>query len=309
MKHKKIEVLMATYNGAAYIREQLDSILAQTCGDWILTISDDGSTDGTEAIVDEYVRRTPEKIRRVYAGRRFGNAKEHFMWLIGQCDAEWIMLSDQDDTVKEWKFEKMSALMAETEAEAGMNTPILIFSDQTPTDAQLHPICDSLMSMQKQFADVIDWRMLVFQNIVTGGACMFNQALARLACQCRDVSQIIMHDWWLGIVAARFGTVVYLDESTGYYRQHGGNSVGAKDVGSIGHIAYKLRHLYELKGTICLKKAQAAMLQKTFGARLAEEDEQFISQFSRQRSGALFYLKYRKYIHTFFRLAGMMALG
>ncbi len=309
MKTEKIDVLLAAYNGAAYLAEQLDSILAQTYDSWTLILSDDGSTDGTDDMIEAYVKRYPDKIRRVRSGRHFGNAKEHFMWLIEQSDADWIALSDQDDVIMNWKFEKLARLMRAAEEENGRETPVLVFSDQTPTDAQLNPLCDSLMRMQKQYADEIDWRALVFQNVVTGGACMFNRALAKLACQCADTSQIIMHDWWLAIVAARFGKVVYLNESTGYYRQHGGNSVGAKDVGSLGHIVHKLRHLDELKRTIYLKKAQAATLQKTFGARLSEQDEQFISGFCRQRSGVLYYLKYQKHIHAFFRLAGMMVLG
>ena len=77
----KIEVLMAVYNGSAYIREQIDSILNQTYENWHLTISDDGSTDGTDLIADEYAAKYPERITRVYSGVRFGNARDHFMWL------------------------------------------------------------------------------------------------------------------------------------------------------------------------------------------------------------------------------------
>ena len=57
MQIKRIEILMAAYNGAPYIREQSDSILGQTDINWYLTISDDGSTDDTDAVIDEYVRR------------------------------------------------------------------------------------------------------------------------------------------------------------------------------------------------------------------------------------------------------------
>lgn len=62
MQSKRIEILMAAYNGAPYIGEQIESILDQTDADWHLTISDDGSTDTTEAIVDEYVRLHPDRV-------------------------------------------------------------------------------------------------------------------------------------------------------------------------------------------------------------------------------------------------------
>lgn len=97
MEQHKIEVLLAAYNGAAYLEEQIDSILSQTYGNWILTISDDGSSDGTNGIIDRYVSEYPEKLRRLRSGKHFGSPKDHFMWLIGQSDADWIVLSDQDD--------------------------------------------------------------------------------------------------------------------------------------------------------------------------------------------------------------------
>lgn len=309
MQNDQIEILLASYQGAPYIREQLDSILNQTDSRWHLTVSDDGSADDTDQILDEYERRFPSRIRRVRSKRRFGCAKTHFMWLTQQCDAPYIAYCDQDDVWLPDKLEKMRRRMEEMESETGSDTPVLVFSDQTVTDEQLNTIAPSLMRMQQQYTDEIDWRALLFQNIVTGGACLFNRALAKLVCACRDVSQIIMHDWWLAIVAARFGKVVYLDESTGYYRQHEGNSVGAKDVGSIAHITYQIGHMGELKRTIRMKKAQAAMLQDTYGSRLDEEDMRFIRRFARERSGVFFYLQYGRYVHTFWRLAGMAVLG
>ena len=75
------QTIPSGYNGAPYIREQIDSILCQTDTNWHLTISDDGSTDGTDAIIDEYARQYPDRVQRVYSGRRFGGAKDHFFWM------------------------------------------------------------------------------------------------------------------------------------------------------------------------------------------------------------------------------------
>lgn len=61
MQDQCIEILLASYNGSLYICEQIDSILNQTDTNWLLTISDDGSTDGTNTILDEYIRYHPEK--------------------------------------------------------------------------------------------------------------------------------------------------------------------------------------------------------------------------------------------------------
>ena len=70
MRECRIEILMTTYNGAAYLKEQLDSILAQTYRNWHLTVSDDGSTDATVSIIQAYERAHPDKIRRMEEGSR-----------------------------------------------------------------------------------------------------------------------------------------------------------------------------------------------------------------------------------------------
>lgn len=93
MQDNRIEILMAAYQGVSYIREQLDSVLSQTDENWHLTISDDGSTDCTDMIIDEYVRNYPDRIHRVYAAQRFGGAKAHFFWMTENCNASYIAYS------------------------------------------------------------------------------------------------------------------------------------------------------------------------------------------------------------------------
>lgn len=309
MQSKRIEILMAAYNGAPYIREQIDSILGQTDTNWHLTLSDDGSTDGTDATIDEYARRYPDRVQRVYSGRRFGGAKDHFFWMTEHCDADYIVYCDDDDTWKADKLEKLRKAMQDAEERLGSNTPVLVFSDQTVTDGELNVISTSLMCYQKQYFEHFDYRSILMQNVVTGGAMMVNRALAQLALRCADTSQVIMHDWWMAAVAARFGEIVYIDEPLGAYRQHGGNSVGAKNVGSLAHILHKLGHTQEIRRTLTDKKAQASVFERTYVPMLEETDRVFLGQFARRRSGLVFYLKNRALVHGFFRLAGMIALG
>lgn len=309
MQSKRIEILMAAYNGAPYIQEQIDSILCQTDINWHLKISDDGSTDGTDAIIDEYVRRYPNRVQRVYSGRRFGGAKEHFFWMTEQCDADCIAYCDDDDTWRTDKLEKLRNAMRDAEERCGSDTPILVFSDQMVTDEKLSTLAPSLMRYQKQYFEHFDYRSILMQNVVTGGAMMVNRALAQLALRCVDTSQVIMHDWWMAAVAARFGEIVYIDEPLGAYRQHGHNSVGAKNVGSLAHILHKLGHIREIERTLADQKAQVSVFERIYAPMLEEADRAFLGQFARRRSGPVFYLKNRALVHGFFRLAGMIALG
>lgn len=305
----KIEVLMAVYNGSAYIREQIDSILNQTYENWHLTISDDGSTDGTDLIADEYAAKYPEQITRVYSGVRFGNARDHFMWLSENCTSRYMLYSDQDDVFNPEKMSRLMDAMQNAERQWGRDLPILVFSDQTVVDEKLNVIEPSLMRCQKQAFDSFDYHALLIQNVVTGGAMMVNRPLCSLAVQCRSRERIIMHDWWMAATAARFGKIIYLDEPLSLYRQHGGNSVGAKQVGSAGYIAGMMGNLRGVREMILRKKSQAGVFEETYTALLTAEDRQFLSRMKQSRSGIRFYLKNRGYIHGFFRFMGWVMLG
>ena len=303
------EILLCTYNGEKYIRAQIDSILAQRDTRWHLTVSDDGSTDGTVEILDEYVRRYPYRISRHVSGQRFGNAKDHFFYLMEQCDVPYMLFCDQDDVWYKDKVGKVLSALLEIERRNGENFPALAFTDQTPTDENLNPLARSLMAYHDQHAGEIDYRAILMQNIVTGGAAGVNAALVKMALRVNERGQVIMHDWWLGAVAARFGEVVYIDEALSDYRQHGHNSVGAKNVRGWAYISDKLAHLRAVRETVLAKKAQAALFARTYRRWLDEADCAFLNGFARRRSGVLFYLRYGGLIHGAFRRAGLMVLG
>ena len=297
---------MAVYNGEAYLRAQLDSILGQSDDRWHLTVSDDGSTDGSAAILDAYARRYPEKIARYASGRRFGNARDHFFYLMARCEAEHMLFCDQDDVWRPDKLAKTRKALLEAEARYGPDTPILVFSDQTPTDADLNPLADSLMRYQGQYFESFDYRSILMQNVVTGGAMAVNRALARLGERGATPDGVIMHDWWM---AARFGQIVYIDEPLGFYRQHGGNAVGAKGVDSAAYILDRLSRLGEVRAAILRKKAQAQAFETCFRERLGPEDFAFLRRFAKSHSGPVFFLEYRGLIHGRQRRAGMLLMN
>ena len=300
---------MAAYNGAPYLREQMDSILKQTDKNWHLTVSDDGSTDGTQAIIDDYTRRFPEQISQYRSGRRFGNARDHFFHLMKQCGAAWMLFCDQDDTWYPEKVAKMRRAMKNAEEQYGRETPLLVFSDQTPTDAQLRPLASSLMRYQKQYFESFDYRSILMQNVVTGGAMGINRALAELGGECADTSQVIMHDWWLAAVAARFGKIMYLDEPLGTYRQHGNNVEGAKHVGSFSYVYERISKIQNVRESILRKKAQAAVFRESYQKVLTDQDMEFLDGFRKNRSGLAFYRKFGNLLYGNERKTGMMLLG
>lgn len=307
-KTDMIEILMATYNGEKFIREQIDSILTQSYTDWHLTISDDGSTDETVAIIDDYQFRYPDQIRRVCSHKKFGTARDHFFWLLQNCGADYICFCDQDDVWKPDKLQLFADRMREMEAAEGKNTPILVFSDLCVVDEELNVISDSIMYLQQQKANVADYHELLFKNVVNGNAMMINRALADISVRCLAPEQTVMHDWWIAITVARFGRISYIDRATVLYRQHGGNDVGAKKARGIGFILRKLTHLKTLLASFDQKAAQARVFLDTFHDELELEERLQLVPFSQRKMSIREKLAFCKWLTSASRKIGFLLL-
>ncbi len=303
-----IEILLATYQGEKYIREQIDSILTQSYSDWHLTISDDGSTDETVSIIDEYQSRYPDQIRAVRSKKKIGTARDHFFWLMQNCGSDYICFCDQDDVWKPDKLKLFADRMREMEETEGQNTPILVFSDLCVVDKELKVISDSIMYLQQQKAIIEDYRELLFKNVVNGNAMMINRALADISMRCLAPKKTIMHDWWIAITAARFGGISYIDCATVLYRQHGENDVGAKKARGIGFILRKLTHLKTLLTSFDQKATQARVFLDTFHDELEPGERLQLGHFSQRKMSIREKLVFCKWLTSASRKIGFLLL-
>lgn len=102
------------------------------------------------------------------------------------------------------------------------------------------------------------------RHVITGCTVMINCALAELAAKPENTNEIIMHDWWCALLAASFGAVSYVDRALVLYRQHGGNSVGAKNLNSLRYLTARIRSPADIKNSLLAKQSQAALLAETF---------------------------------------------
>jgi hypothetical protein len=137
------------------------------------------------------------------------------------------MFCDQDDVWLASKVELTMAAMLQAEAERP-STPVLVHTDLQIVDKNLRLLHPSLMAYQHiGGGGASDVRSLLCQNHVTGSTVMANRSLvSKVRGDAAD--DMLMHDWWLALVAALCGAVVYVDEPTVFYRQHGKNLMGAK---------------------------------------------------------------------------------
>lgn len=227
-----VTVLLCTYNGAAYIRAQLQSILDQTVQDLHVVVSDDGSTDETLAIVGAMAAAHPGRITILRQDPPTGSAQRHFLKLLVERAydvADYIMLSDQDDVWLPDKVEKTLARMQADEAAcraAGeANASILVHCDSRIVDRALREIAPSFVAYQKMTPSRCQLQQLLVQNNVVGGAIMMNRALAERITEIP--AHCVMHDQWIALVASAFGHIDFVPESLYLYRQHGDNVLGA----------------------------------------------------------------------------------
>jgi len=232
----RIVILLSTYNGGQYLREQLDSLFSQSYRDFILLVRDDGSTDDTVKILSDYVIRYPERMQLVRDQAGNLGASGSFSWLMQyaldkraelELDSLYLMFCDQDDTWYEDKIARQVNAMVSSEAELTVPTPVLVHSDLQVVASDNSPIAESLAAYQGLETERNRFPNMVISNLVTGCTALINEPLARRALPVP--AQAIMHDWWLALVASAFGKVVYLDTPLIHYRQHGNNTIGAKE--------------------------------------------------------------------------------
>jgi glycosyltransferase involved in cell wall biosynthesis len=229
-----VDVLLATYNGGRHVAEQIESILGQDYTHSRIVVRDDGSSDGTMAIIRKFVRQYPEKIRLLDDSVGNVGSAGNFLRLIESSDADYAMLSDQDDVWLPNKISMTMEAMRENEEKYGQSTPILIHTDLRVTDVNLSVISDSFWKYQKISPDCDAINRLLVQNVVTGCTVMINRSLISLV---RPASSgMIEHDWWLALIAASFGKIAYVPKPTILYRQHGMNIVGAVKWGVLSGI-------------------------------------------------------------------------
>jgi len=222
-----VVILLSTYNGSLYSREQISSIQDQSFKDWALLVRDDGSSDNAYALLQD-IQQQDERIHVLPKAENIG-VIQSFAVLAKQGlemfpQVNYFMFADQDDVWLPFKVEKTLVCMLKLEEE---HTHVLVHTDLKVVNTDLKPIAPSFMKFQhiKHEGDIA-LQVLLVQNFVTGCTVMVNREL--LASALPIPQEVMMHDWWLALCAAGYGKVGFVSQPTMLYRQHQGNSVGAK---------------------------------------------------------------------------------
>lgn len=200
-----ISIALCTYNGAKHLREQMDSLFAQTYGHFEIVVVDDGSTDATLAILEEYACRSPRVRLSVNSGKL--GFKRNFELALSSCHGALIAPCDQDDV---WLPRKLSSLMT------ALGSATMAYCDSELIDAAGSPLGVRLSDFW-HMQDLTDPVSFAPTNCVSGHAMIFRRELLERAL---PVPEGFFHDWWLAAAAAATGGIVYLPQALVRYRQH-----------------------------------------------------------------------------------------
>lgn len=272
-----VAILLAHYNGAAMLGEQLQSLSAQTHRDWSLILSDDGSSDAWMDIATDFTKSEPGRRIWLTNGPRRGFA-QNFASLIALAgpSVPYAAFCDQDDV---WCPAKLETAIAALKT-VSPGQPALYCGRTMVVDQNLQPL-----HMSPYFARPPDFRNALVQNIGGGNTMVLNRAaLDLLQDTIHHTDGIVSHDWWTyQLVSGAGGEVIYDPEPHVLYRQHAGNLVGANG----GWRARVARLLRLLKGEFrAWNTANTAALEKS-KHWLTPEARDTLAQFSKARQGRL----------------------
>jgi glycosyltransferase involved in cell wall biosynthesis len=215
------DILLATYQGADYIKEQIESLLSQTYTPIRILARDDGSTDRTLEILKTYSNHLT-----IIPNGNNGGIRNNFSELLQHSTADYVFFSDQDDI---WLPNKVADTIKELkwmERKFGRSTPLLVHTDLKVVKKDLSTISPSFWHYANLKPKQTSLNRLLVQNNITGCTMGMNRALIKLTESIP--SGAIMHDWWVGLVASCFGHIGHLKDPTMLYRQHTTNDTGAK---------------------------------------------------------------------------------
>ena len=210
---EQIDILMATYNGEKYLKEQIESILNQTHKNIRLIISDDCSTDKTREIIKQYEKKD-SRIKVYLQEQNLGYLK-NFNFLLTKVENNIYMLSDQDDIWLPQKVEKTYKFLKQ-------NNSDLVFTDLLVVDEkgnEVNKSFDKLMNLTKKIKKTVGtYKLAYLYNSVTGCTIMSKKEQLNKILDIPTNSKHVFHDHWIALSVSINGKVSYLEEPLIKYR-------------------------------------------------------------------------------------------
>ncbi len=251
---EQVEILMATYNGEKFVAAQIESILAQDYRHILLTIFDDGSTDGTLRQIEQYLSNSQV---RIVGSERVGLPRVYFR-LLGFLSpaSQYAGYADQDDVWLPGKVSRSLRLLRAVRETVTDPLPMLYCSRSCIADEQLRVTGTTMLPRYPP-----SFPNALVQGIAAGSTMLFNKGAAGLLASWTP-QFAPMHDWWTYLVISATGRVVYDPLPTLLYRQHGAN---ARGIMQNGRWSWRKRALWHFQEGARSSTRQATELREWLG--------------------------------------------
>lgn len=221
-----ISVAMTTYNGEAYVREQLESIINQTVRADEIIIFDDCSTDSTVEIIKDIIKNNKVSNIKLFENRSNCGYTRNFYNAISKTQGDYIFLADQDDRWHPRKIERIIQLMNEKRAALVCTNFMLIDGQGNDiTDIERFNISSFVKNVKESITPVTFGR-LIFGNVVQGCTSCFTNKVRDVYLQINSDS--LIHDHQIMFISTLIGDVIFLNEQLVEYRLHSANAIGYK---------------------------------------------------------------------------------
>ena len=219
IENKKIDILMATYNGEKYLGEQLDSIINQTYHNWNLLIRDDNSTDKTLEIIQNYHKKD-KRIKILKDNKGNLGIVRNFEELLKSSESEFIMFSDQDDIWVENKLDMYLKMIEKIK-----NKGFMIHSDAILFDKNKSNILKDTFISKKAINRGLE--NVFFNYFVQGATILISKEIKNFILP--FPKEVYLHDRYIHLISELFFERIFVNKALIYYRQHGDNQIGAKN--------------------------------------------------------------------------------
>lgn len=303
----KIDIVMTSYNGETYIKEQIESILRSECQDFTLSIYDDGSTDETMDIIKEYEREYPDKIKAVKNKVNLG-VTLNFLEGIKNTKAKYIMLCDQDDVWKANKIGNTLEKMQELEEENKKDTiPLAVFTDGEVVGQDLELMNPSFFDASHLDPEKTQLSRLLMENKLIGCTVMINATIREVLSNNPLPKYARFHDGWIALIASTMGEIGYLDESTLLYRQHENNVVG--NIGFLSYTKDRVTSLSKQRSALIKSQLQAREFYELYKDYISKKDGKTILRFAYLHRDNLVKRKYKVVRYNYLKTGLVRNIG
>ena len=283
MSKAQVSVLLSVHGDSIFLKDFLDSLANQSFRDFVLVCRFDGApSPAIRSLVSDF----PSAV--VLPDQTHYNVVTSYQRLLDAATEKstpYFMFADQDDVWHPDKIARSVQTIKEAESARPAGTPVLVHSDLRVVDENLREIAPSMIRYQSLNPARVSLADLMIQNNVTGCTTIFNRALASLA---RIPEEAICHDWYLALIAAAFGGIVFLPESLVDYRQHQDNVYGAVPRKGLLKHFFQRRHLHE---RIQLTQRQAEAFLNQFRANLSDDQVRLLEDWSRCQSESSYFTR------------------